>query len=256
MDDNRRPITNAASRKKQMNWMRSIKLGLVCAVLAGLCGCGGHDTPDYGVEKPLNLPGSRRQTWAVAPTVNMSGQRAVDPLTQADVLYMQLQQVAGLNVIPVNRVVDVFTALRVDQVKSERQAQVMCELLDCDAIVVATVTAYDPFDPPKMGAALQLFRRGEQRLLPNADPRELARQAAPATQGMAPPPAGFVQAVGMFDAANGSTRADLFRYAAGRNDPAGPLREREYLVEMDRYAGYVYHSLIADLLQKPALLDR
>ncbi|MGA2498287.1 MAG: hypothetical protein ABSH20_11135 [Tepidisphaeraceae bacterium] len=238
-----------------MNTMRSISLGLF-VVLAGLGGCAGHDTPDYGVEQPLNLPGYRRQTWAVAPAVNLSGQKAVDPLIQADLLYMQLQQVAGLNVIPVNRVVDVYTALRVDQVKSERQAQVMCELLDCDAIVVATVTAYDPFDPPKMGAALQLFRRGEQRLPPNVDPRDLVRQAAPTTQSVTPPPAGFVQAVGMFDAANGSTRIDLLRYAAGRNDPAGPLRERVYFVEMDKYAGFVYHSLISELLNKPALLDR
>ncbi len=239
-----------------MNTMRSISLGLIVVALAGLCGCGGHDVPDYGVEKPVNLPGSRRQTWAVAPAVNLSGQRAVDPLIQADVLYMQLQQVAGLNVIPVNRVVDVYTALRIDQVKSERQAQVMCELLDCDAIVVATVTAYDPFEPPKMGAALQLFRRGEQRLPPNVDPRELVRQAVATTQSVTPPPAGFVQVVGMFDAANGSTRVDLLRYAAGRNDPAGPLRERLYLVEMDRYAGFVYHSLITELLNKPALAGR
>ncbi len=256
MDDNGRPITSKASRKKHMNPMRSISFGLLLWAIAGLCGCGGRAAPEYGVERPLALPGYQRQTWAVAPAVNLSGQKAVDPLTQADVLYMQLQQVAGLTVIPVNRVVDVYTSLRVDQLKSEEQAQLMCELLDCDAIVVATVTAYDPFDPPKMGAALQLFRRGEKRLLSNADPRELIRRAAPTTRGATPPPAGFIQVVGMFDAANGSTRAELMRYAAGRNDPTGPLRERVYLVEMDRYAGFVYHSLISEVLNKPALLDR
>jgi hypothetical protein len=237
-----------------MNWIRSIRLALAL-LLAGLCGCGGK-TPEHGVEPILRLPGNRSQTWAVAPAVNLSGQRAVDPLIQADVLYMQLQQVAGLTVIPVNRVVDVYTALRVEQIKSERQALVMCELLDCDAIVVPTVTAYDPFDPPRMGVALQLFRRGEARLPPNVDPRELARQAAPTTQRVVPPPAGFVQAVGMFDASNGSTLVAVMAYAAGRHDPTGPLRERVYLVEMDRYAGFVYHSLIAELLNKPALQDR
>jgi hypothetical protein len=57
----------------------------------------------------------------------------------------------------------------------------------------------------------------------------------------------------MFDAANGSIRSDLSRYARGRNDPTGAYKERAYLVEMDRYCGFVYHSLLEELLSRPAL---
>jgi len=52
----------------------------------------------------------------------------------------------------------------------------------------------------------------------------------------------------MFDAANGSVRELLADYAAGRNDPAGPLGQREYILNMDRYCGFVYHELIRDLM--------
>ena len=47
---------------------------------------------------------------------------------------------------------------------------------------------------------------------------------------------------------NGSVREKLTDYADGRQDPVGPLGKREYLLNMDRYCGFVYHELIRDLL--------
>jgi len=235
--------------------MRSITSTLVFLLLACLAGCGGKKPPEYGTEQQLNLPGGVRQTWAVAPVVNLSGQTQVDPILQADEVYGQLQQVAGINAIPVNRVVEVYQSLRIRQVESEEQAALVCDLLGADALLVATVTVYDPFDPPKLGASLQLFRKGRSYQRPaNVDPRVLSRMAAPMADE-SPRPSGFVQVVGMFDSANGSTRDDVLRYAAGRNDPTGPYKARAYLVDMDRYCGFVYHSLISELLNKPALRD-
>lgn len=63
----------------------------------------------------------------------------------------------------------------------------------------------------------------------------------------------LMQAVGMFDAANGSVLQQVKIYAAGRYDPQSPMGDREYLLAMDRYCGFVYHQLIADLLNSPAL---
>ena len=158
----------------------------------------------------------------------------------------------GLAVVRVNRVVGGYAALGIDQVNSAEQAALVCDLLGCDALLVPTVTAYDPYNPPKLGASLHLFPKPGTYARPaNVDPRELARPASPpaeqSLQSGAEVP--FVQAVGMFDAANGSVREALFAYAAGRNDPAGPLAEKEYLVSMDRYCGFVYQSLTGDLLR-------
>jgi len=234
--------------------MRSIgKIALLLVVLLAISGCG-NSTPDYGAERPLNLPGSTRQTWAVAPAVDLSGQKSVDSILQADLLYGQLQQVAGLNVVPVNRVVAVFEALKITQIQSEEQAALICDLLGCDGLIMASVTYFDPYEPPKMGVSLQLFKKSPSYRRPlDVDPRELARRATPSATTMATARPGFIQVVGMFDSANGSTRAEALRYAQGRNDPAGPLKERGYLVEMDRYCGFVYFSLIEELLRKPAI---
>jgi len=54
----------------------------------------------------------------------------------------------------------------------------------------------------------------------------------------------------MFDAANGTTRDAVLAYAAGRNDPVGPMGSKEYFASMERYCGFVYYELIADVLRQ------
>jgi hypothetical protein len=234
----------------QMNLVRSITvLLIVFGGLIGLSGCTQAPAP-YGTERQLALPAKHRQAWAVAPVLDLSGQQ-IDPILQADLVFQQLQTVHGLTVIPVNRVVEVFVGLRIDKVQTEQQAQLVCELLGCDALLVTSVTAFDPYNPPKVGASMQVFAKGGSfaRQASNVDARELARRAAPPPNEEALPQGGsFLQAVGMFDAANGSVRDALLAYAKGRNDPVGPLQSKEYFVSIDRYAGFAYHELIKDLL--------
>jgi hypothetical protein len=230
-------------------WTFGILAGLIMINLA--CS-GSKDPPPYGVEEGLYLPAIQRQVWAVAPAINQSGVKEVDPFLQADLLYNQLQQVVGLTVIPVNRVADVYNAMRIDRIKSEEQAKIVCDLLGADAILIATVTMYDPYNPPKMGVSLTLISRGDYRVPGTVDPRSLARAAAPTTRNI-DPTQDLMQVVEEFDASNGSVRNRLQNYAAGRNDPESPLGARIYLMEMDRYAQFVYHSLLSDLLRKPGV---
>jgi len=221
-------------------------------------GCAEQDPP-YGTEVQLNFPTRHQEIWAVAPAVNLSGYRDVEPLLQADLLYQQLQHVRGLTVIPVNRVAEVYATLRIDRLQTPEQAAEICEILGCDRLIVPTVTAYDPYVPPKIGASLQVFGpvSREARRASSVDPHELARRAAPQEnepleaqqaqpEGIVP----FVQSVGMFDAANGSVRDALLIYASGRNDPAGPMGAKEYVASVDRYCGFVYHELIVQVMRK------
>ena len=232
-----------------------VVLGFVALVAVGCA----ERVPPYGVERQASYvsPQRRREVWAVAPAINLSGYRDVDPLLQADLVYGQLQQVRGITVIPVNRVVEVYATLKIDKVQSNEQANVVCDLLGADALVVPTVTAYDPYVPPKFGASLQLLGKPSDFARAAAvDPRELARQATPdkseslAAAANPKGDTGVVQAVGMFDAANGSVREALFTYAAGRNDPTGPMGPKEYLASMDRFCGFVYHELIVDVISR------
>jgi hypothetical protein len=235
-----------------MKRVRSIA-GYCLVGAVALSGACAERPPEYGREFVQSLPPKRREVWAVAPAINLSGQREVDPLLQADLLYQQVQQVRGLTVVPVNRVAEVYAGLGIEQVQSAEQAALVCDLLGCDALLVPTVTAFDPYDPPKLGASLHLFAKPGNFARPaNVDPRELVRRAAPPRDESMPRAhdAEFLQAVGMFDAANGTTRDALLAYAAGRHDPVGPMGAKEYLASMDRYCGFVYAQLAADLLRQ------
>jgi hypothetical protein len=235
--------------------LKSALMLLLTAAACIPCGCV-QKTPEYGHEVPLIVPGNRGEVWAIAPAINLSGQREVDPLLQSDILYQQLQEVRGLTVLPVDKVVEAYVGLKIQKVQSPEQASQVCEALGCDALVVATVTAYDPYDPPKFGGSLAVFHRSATtHKVQNVDPRDLAREAAPPAPDAPPSIAGnpnVAQAVGMFDANNGSVRDALFGYAKGRNDPVGPLGQREYLVSMDRYTGFAYHTLIEQLFRTAA----
>ena len=214
--------------------MRSITGAVVLGAVA-LCGRRvPRSRRSTAASSSARLPPKRREVWAVAPAINLSGQREVDPLLQADLLYQQVQQVRGLTVVPVNRVAEVYAGLGIEQVQSAEQAALVCDLLGCDALLVPTVTAFDPYDPPKLGASLHLFAKPGNYARPaNVDPRELARRAAPPADESMPRFAGRRVPAGGRDVRRGQ-RDDAGRagaYASGRNDPLGPMGPKEYLGE-------------------------
>jgi hypothetical protein len=237
-----------------MALMRSILCTLaILAIGLFLPGCATPD-PEYGREHPKALSTKRRQIWAVAPVINLSGERGVDPFLQADLVFQQLQQVRGVTAIPVNRVAEVYATLKIEKVSSPDQAALVCDLLQCDGLIVPAVTAFDAYNPPKFGGAMQLFVKPGGFVRPaNVDPRALARRGTPAEVDPMPAGGDVVQVVGMFDAANGSVRDRLQLYATGRHEPLGPLGVKEYLVSMDRYCGFAYSELIEQLIASPKL---
>jgi hypothetical protein len=221
---------------------RSITLCLATALLAGCT------TAKYGQERQLLLNDGTHPVWAVAPAVNLSGESSVDCIVQGDLVFQKLHEVNNLTLIPVNRVVQVFAALRLTRVESEEQAAIVCQQLGCDGLVIPTITAYDPYNPPKMGAALNLFLRAPNAPVSAIDARELTRMAAPAENQALPQHPQFIQVVGMYDAANGSVHEAVLRYAHGRYAPDGAMGSSEYFVSMDRYSGFVYYTLIEQMI--------
>jgi len=231
-----------------MTNVRWIAVLIVLVLACVLSGCADKPKP-YGREQALTFPGSQTRVWAVAPVINLSGQQGVDPLLQADILYQQLQTVEGLTIVPVDRVAQVFAAVGIEQVQTQEQADAVLQVLGCDALVVASVTQFDPYNPPKFGGALQLFERaGAGTRAPPPDPRDLARAGSQPPEQTLPENPPFMQVVGMFDSTNGTVRDALMTYAAGRHEPLGPMGLKEYFASMDRYCGFAYYTLLESLL--------
>jgi hypothetical protein len=219
--------------RSQKAEVRTLRRFYFCLLPSAFCllffsGCYFDEPPKpYGTEHRMEVPGHQTLLWAVAPAINLSGEREVDPILQADLVYQELQDVHGMTAVPVDRVAQVFAGLNIRQIETPQQAEQVCQILQVDALVIPTVTAYDPYVPPKMAASLALFYRSNDQ--------ERLRQT-----------------VGNFDSSDGSVRSAMLKFAAGRTDPNGPMSDREYFLSMDRYSGFVYHQLIADLLGVPA----
>jgi hypothetical protein len=223
---------------------------LICVLALYTGGCADHTPKPYGEERQLFMPGDRQMVWAVAPTINISGESHVDPLLNSDLVFSELQQLHGLTVLPVNRVAEVYASLKIEKVESEAQAFAVCDLLGCDGLIIPTITAIDPYDPPKVGASLQLFLKpGSYRQLQHMDVHALD-QAATAAPADPMTPHWLFQAVGMYDASDGTVRDRVDAYTKGRLDPNSPFYGREVYVNMDRYCSFVYHELITQLLDE------
>ncbi|MEM7807407.1 MAG: hypothetical protein AAF561_04790 [Planctomycetota bacterium] len=234
---------------------------LVLSLLAAGLMTGGCQQNRYGIERSIALPpATPAQVWAVAPAVNLSGEAGVDPLLQADLLFKNLQAVGGITALPVNRVAEAYLLLGINGITSPADAAAVCELLGADALVVPSVTLYNPYDPPTMAAAIQVFPARGSLLrpvsLPDADAvRGLTRTASANTAEVAlpsPSAAGrqMIQQVGVFDARDGSIRRAAQQYASGRFDPSGPSGDRYVFLVADRYSSFVYHALLSGLMDE------
>src|SRR6202020_2303411 len=94
---------------------------------------------------------------AVSTAINLSGNRDFDVLTVSDALFEELQQVGGFNVLPLNKTLAAMQRLEIRTIDSPLTAQKLAEFLEVDTLVIPSVTAYDPYNPPKMGMILQLY---------------------------------------------------------------------------------------------------
>jgi hypothetical protein len=247
-------MTNRGFKDEAMKrWMIGVLAMGWLGMAVGGCQYGVWHEKSYGDETTLSLPGERRQVWAIAPAINISGQSQIDPLLQSDLVYQELQKVRGLTVVPVDRVVEVYISLKIDKIQNERQAYDICQVLGCDGLIVPTITAYDPYDPPKFGASLQLFvKPGTFKQMPLIDPRALERAATTTALPKMPETHNMAQVVEIYDAADGTVRDEVNAYAKGRTDPNGPLGPSEITLVMDRFCAFGYHELLDELLDNLA----
>jgi len=227
--------------------LRAPWLAIIAALLPALCGCSFKDK----LHPPLALasPYDRPQIWAVAPFANESGISIVKTDRIADVFVEQAEEIEGIDTIPVNRVLLGMRRLEMRAVNSPADALALMNVLGVDGLIVGTVSAYDPYPPPKFGAAVQLYRRDSRRSGSRVDPVALTRAPTErVSPGELPTNSPAAQASGVFDARNHQTLMQLEEYARGRTQPGASYGVKVYLVNMELYTQFVAYRLLHDLL--------
>lgn len=187
------------------------------------------------------------KVWAVAPFRNESGTSVVDGIRMAEQLAGQLHQVRGIQVLPVNRVIAAMEASNMTQVTTVDQVRRLLQTLQVDGLIVGSITAWEPYDPPKIGVSIALYSA------PGSLELQTAAANAPAgtTTGPLPGEQRWLEPVAqvgsLFDAANGSVLLHLKEYATGRAPSDSPAGWRRYLLSMDLYSEFVSHELMRRL---------
>ncbi|MCK4871940.1 MAG: hypothetical protein KAS72_04360 [Phycisphaerales bacterium] len=231
---------------------KAVKRSLIIWALALSCTAAlpGCRTP---YPDKLVSPYLDEQVWAVAPLRNESGTSLADGIILADRLTHALDaSVQGIYTVPVNRVLSAMTALDVSTIDSPEQALVLCRTMGIDGLVVGTVTAYDPYDPPVYGVNVTLYVTAQPAgSMGSFDPHKdligshtdlTLRQVQAANQ----PTSASIH----MNAAAEDVRAAVRFYAQGRCDPKTALGWERYLKSMELYTQFVSHRLVSELLDR------
>lgn len=235
--------------------IRAIGAGVSLLAAAWIGGCADAPSGDRLVQPTVEVspydPSRGEVLWAVVPLRNESGTSLADPLVISDALVGAVSEVRGLRCLPINRTIEAMRALELGAVQDPADAAALAKVLGVDGLIIGTITAYDPYDPPTLGVSLGLYvLPGSMSLASAVDPRELTYQPAEwAPRSGVPPGAGPAASVSEhLDAHNHEVLAAVRQYAQGRHDPARPLGWRRYVMSMDLYTQFAAHHLVAGLV--------
>lgn len=235
--------------------MTSQKVMLALAI--GMLMLTGCNLPKKAADRTDNLasPYTTRRLLAVAPLVNQSGALGADGLRMADLITGRIDSIANLDALPVNRVLAAMAALKIDRVSNLHQAQQIIRMLGVDGLIVGVITAWDPYDPPKIGMAIELYTddRVERDELINIS--RLVSAATGDAAGQAPADTSQIhqpinQVSAYLNASDPWVREEIEQYGAGRGpeNTNAAADWRRYRTNMNLFSEYVSHAMFRRLL--------
>lgn len=223
------------------------------AVIQMATGCA-HKEPRLKAPQVLVSPydASRGEVlWAVVPLRNESGTTVADTYMMSDKVVAAASQVRGVRCLPLNRTIAAMRSLGMVELANPSDAEKLAKALGADGLIVGSITAYDPYNPPKLGLALALYTRpGFVANRPAAnggmDSRKLTFQ--PTDYQYFPrstyqeAPASVVSEY--LDGKNHQVLMDVEAYSEGRHDERNALGWRRYLASMDLFSEFgAWHSV-------------
>lgn len=187
---------------------------------------------------------------AVAPVLNLSGNRDWDVLKATDLVASELQQFPGVTVIPVNRSLAALAEHGKSGVDTPDTALWLAEELGADATVVAAVTEYNPYDPPIVGLILQLYTPASPAGGSGLDAVAASREAtdfAPAGDiGLAGNQPLQIQRV--FNASDSRVLKEMKKYAGQREGRESPYGWRVHGKSQELFVRFSLWSAIRSML--------
>lgn len=224
---------------------------VILGTLAGCSGGGPRLTAPQVTTSPYDT--ARGEVlWAVAPLRNESGTREADALGMTDQVVTACEEIEGVRTVPLNRTLEAMRALKIEGgIKTAAEAKQVMQAMGVDAIVVGSVTAYDPYTPA-VGMALALYVRPGLESLGDAGPvdtrslRVKATGEAVRVERAGERPASATSA--HLDAKNHQVLLDLKSYATGRHDPESALGWMRYTKSMPLYTEFAAHHLVGRLV--------
>ncbi|MFG0314689.1 MAG: hypothetical protein ACF8LL_10965 [Phycisphaerales bacterium] len=239
---------------------RVITLSMLASMLAVLTACSMTKERD-----PLTPPGvivspydatQGDVLWAVIPPLNESGTSIADSARIGDAIIAAVQEARGIRCLPLNRSIDAMRSLGfVNGIETSSDAHQIAEFLGADAIVVGSITAYDPYDPPVLGLALALYARPgamAQASQASLDTRMLTSAFTDfgTTSGLrfAGEPVSVVSE--HLDGRNHEVQYAARTYAQGRSERQSAMQWRIYLASMDLYTEFAAHHTVGRLIDE------
>lgn len=120
------------------------------AACAGGCSARSGDTHVEGPYPRIHVVG-------IAPLINQSGSRDIDPLAASDLFFQEAQMVRGFQVLPINRSLQAMAGLKMAAVTSPDDVLRLGQAMGAELMFVGVITAYNPYNPPEVGLAVQLY---------------------------------------------------------------------------------------------------
>lgn len=234
-------------------WIGALSVALVAAGFGSGCGGDTLKTPSVLVA-PYDT--SRGEAlWGVAPLANETGDPSVPTDRVADALVHAAATTRGLGTLPLSRTIAAMNQLGLRSITSPAEAAAVARAMGVDGLVIGSVTAYDAYDPPRLGLNLALHVVGGVSGGSGLDIDGLRGRPTGSDEvrsgGVPGRPASTV--VFLAEGRDQDVQMELRLFATGRHEENTALGWRRYLASMDLFTEFAAHAAVLRLLDEERL---
>jgi hypothetical protein len=183
--------------------------------------------------------------------MNLSGSTDFDPVAVGDIMASEMTLVDGLRVVGVNRVLAMMAEMGLRELRSPQEVFELINHLGVDGLLVFAVTEYDPYSPPVVGMAAQLYLVADRPAPKVFDPLSTSRSAvAEAETASAPQVSPSAEVQRTFNGASDTVAAELRDFARSRRADRSPYAWRKYLASQQHFLRFCCSTVARDLARQ------